>query len=298
MKIDFFHNEFETSEGVFILDKSDGHVSNFGKQWRDYVDVQIDSKNNFDISKKYLEDLLFNNLEVLEDKNVLEVGSGAGRFTEHICKYAKQCVSVDLSSAIYFNVASDEENLIRVKADFLKLEPKERFDVVICRGVLQHTPDPKISILKLHEFLSEDAGSVFFDVYPMPKIGKLHPKYCLWRPLFKTFISYERCDSFLKRNIKPLLKVKRNLKKIMFNSDFLSDGLIPVWDYYGKLKLNEEQLEIWAVLDTLDGLYAKYDFPMSNRSVISLIDKHGIYLQETDKIRNFFKTSFSKQTGL
>ena len=298
MKIDFFHNEFETSEGVLILDKSDGHVANFGKQWRDYVDVQIDSKNNFDISKKYLEDLLFNNLEVLEDKNVLEVGSGAGRFTEHICKYAKQCVSVDLSSAIYFNVASDEENLIRVKADFLKLEPKERFDVVICRGVLQHTQDPKISILKLHEFLSEDSGSVFFDVYPMPKIGKLHPKYCLWRPLFKTFISYERCDSFLKRNIKPLLKVKRNLKKIMFNSDFLSDGLIPVWDYYGKLKLNEEQLEIWAVLDTLDGLYAKYDFPMSNRSVISLIDKHGIYLQETDKIRNFFKTSFSKQTGL
>ena len=84
----------------------------------------------------------------------------------------------------------------------------------------------------------------------------------------------------------------------MFNSDFLSDCLIPVWDYHGKLKLNEEQLEIWAVLDTLDGLYAKYDFPMSNRSVISLIDKHGIYLQETDKIRNFFKTSFSKQTGL
>ena len=293
MKIDFFNNEFDISEDVLILDKSDGHVSNFGRQWEEYVDVQVDSKNNFDISKEYLEDLLFGNLDILKGKNVLEVGSGAGRFTEHICKYADRCVSVDLSSAIFHNVAASEKNVTRIKADFLKLDPKEKFEVVICRGVLQHTPDPKKSILKLHDFISPDVGRVYFDIYPMPKVGKLHPKYCFWRPLFKTFISYESCNDFLKRHIKSLLKIKRTIKKMMFGSDFLSDSFIPVWDYKGKIDLDNDQLEIWAILDTLDGLYAQFDYPMSNKSVTSLINQNGIDLQQTDKTRNFFKTSVS-----
>ena len=201
MKNVFFQNNFEKSQGVLILDKSDGHVANFGKQWRDHVDVQIDSKNNFDISKNYLKDLLFGNLEILRGKDVLEIGSGAGRFTEHICKYANNCVSVDLSSAIFYNVASKENNLIRIKADFSKLLPKKKFDIVICRGVLQHTPNPKESILRLFSFVSKEEGTVFFDIYPKPKIGFLHPKYLFWRPIFKRLISYEVCENFLKKNI-------------------------------------------------------------------------------------------------
>ena len=294
MKSIFFQNNFEKSQGVLILDKSDGHVANFGKQWRDHVDVQIDSKNNFDISKNYLKDLLFGNLEILRGKDVLEIGSGAGRFTEHICKYANNCVSVDLSSAIFYNVASKENNLIRIKADFSKLLPKKKFDIVICRGVLQHTPNPKESILRLFSFISKKEGMVFFDIYPRPKIGFLHPKYLFWRPIFKTVISYEVCENFLKKNITSILKTKRNIKKILFNSAFLSDCLIPVWDYYGKIDLSTEQLEDWAVLDTLDGLYAKYDYPMSNKEVSLLLSNNSINIQETDKLRNFFKASLYK----
>ena len=301
MKNIFFQNNFEKSQEVLILDKSDGDVANFGKQWRDHVDVQIDSKNNFNISKNYLKDLLFGDLEILRNKDVLEIGSGAGRFTEHICKYANNCVSVDLSSAIFYNVASKEKNLIRIKADFSKLLPQKKFDIVICRGVLQHTPNPKESILRLFSFVSKDKGEVFFDIYPRPKIGFLHPKYLFWRPFFKTLISYEVCENFLKKNITLILKVKRNIKKIFFNSDFLSDCLIPVWDYYGKeenrfelIDLNKEQLESWTVLDTLDGLYAKYDYPMSNKEVSLLLSNNSINIQETDKLRNFFKASLYK----
>ena len=79
----------------------------------------------------------------------------------------------------------------------------------------------------------------------------------------------------------------------MFGSDFLSDSFIPVWDYKGKIDLDNDQLEIWAILDTLDGLYAQFDYPMSNKSVTSLINQNGIDLQQTDKTRNFFKTSVS-----
>jgi ubiquinone/menaquinone biosynthesis C-methylase UbiE len=286
----FFQNDliFDKTSKVLILDKTDGYTENFGKQWQDFNKVQIDSLNSFNISEQYLKELLFTEYEDLEGKTVLEVGCGAGRFTEHLVKKARICVSVDMSSAIFHNVSRNQENLILVKADFIKLKPKEKFDVVICRGVLQHTPNPLYSILKLHEFVS-DEGLIYFDIYSS-KLGKLHPKYFLWRPLIKTFWTYERFQIFLKENISKLLKIKRFLKSFFFNSDFISDSIIPVWDYKNKIELTDDQLEEWSVLDTLDGIYAKYDSPKSYRKVVKLLNENNIDLLQSDKGKNYFKT--------
>ena len=254
----YFKNEFQEDNGVLILDRDDKYVANFGKQWRDHVNIQIDSKNNFSCSQELLENVIFSKLDFFNDKTVLEIGCGAGRFSEHIAKHAKDLVLVDLSQAIFFNVAQSEQNCKRVKADFLKLIPNEKFDVVICRGVLQHTPSPKDSIQKLYDFVKPN-GEVVFDIYPPPKVGFLSPKYFLWRPLFKNLIKYESCEKFLMSNIGKLLRVKRVIRKIFFNSRFISDCFIPVYDYQGLLDLTEKQLEDWAILDTLDGMYAQYD---------------------------------------
>ena len=48
---------------------------------------------------------------------------------------------------------------------------------------------------------------------------------------------------------------------------------MPVWDYKDKLILNEKQLEDWAILDTLDGIYAKYDNPIKKREIIKIFKK-------------------------
>ncbi len=286
----FFKNELfiDDSSKVLVLDKSDGYTENFGKQWQDFNKVQIDSLNSFDISEKYLEELLFEEIDNLEGKKVLEVGCGAGRFTEHLVKKAKICVSVDMSSAIFHNVAKDMENLVLVKADFTKLMPKMKFDFVICRGVLQHTPDPFLSILKLQEFVS-NTGSVYFDIYSS-KLGKLHPKYFLWRPLIKILWTYEGFQKFLRDNITVLLKYKRLLKSFFFNSSFIADSLIPIWDYKDIIDLNDKQLEEWAILDTLDGIYAKYDSPKNYKKVIRLLKKNKIELLKSNKSKNYFKT--------
>ena len=55
--------------------------------------------------------MVFNNVSVLKDKNILEIGSGACRFTEYLSKYGKTCVSVDLSSSIYHNISRNEEKV-------------------------------------------------------------------------------------------------------------------------------------------------------------------------------------------
>ena len=68
--------------------------------------------NSYMISKR-----LDKTLDILDsinksELNIIELGCGAGRFTEHIVKYAKLCVSVDMSSAIHFNVEKDSDKLL------------------------------------------------------------------------------------------------------------------------------------------------------------------------------------------
>ena len=283
----YFKNNFTKSDkGVYILSSDDDYADNFGKQWKRYRDVQIDSLNGYNLSKKFLENILFDSIDILKDKSILEVGCGAGRFTEHIVKKAKICYSVDLSSAIYENISKENKNLILIKSDLMKLIPNNKFDIVICRGVIQHTPNPLETIKKLLEFINED-GYVFFDVYPMPKLGLIHPKYLIWRPLIKKIFTYEEFDKFLNKNIKILLKIKRGIKKISFKSNFISDSIIPIWDYKDRIDLDENSLEKWSILDTLDGIYAHNDKPQSYKKMIKFLKKN--------KCRNY---QFSKKIKL
>ena len=290
----FFNNKFtKNKEGVNILNYDDDYTINFGKQWKKYLNVQIDSLNKFNLSKNFLENLLFDDLNILSNKNVLEIGSGAGRFTEYIAKYSKRCVSVDLSSSIYYNVAKNKKNVTLIKANYYHLTPKNKFDIVICRGVLQHTPQPTKYLLKLYEFVNNN-GFVYFDFYPMPKAGLLHPKYLIWRPLLQKFVQYEKFEYFLNKNITFLLYLKRKIKKIFLNSRFIADLIIPVWDYKGILNLTEEQLEKWSILDTLDGIYAKYDKPYKYSKIVKILNINNIIINKDNKKNNYYKTSITK----
>ena len=68
----FFENKlYKSEEGIYILDKKDNYVKNFGKQWKSYNKVQIDSYNNFQISKNFLKKIIFDDLEFLKGKKIL-----------------------------------------------------------------------------------------------------------------------------------------------------------------------------------------------------------------------------------
>ncbi len=285
----FKNNIVKVSSNITIYTENDKSVKNFGKQWRDYTNVQIDSVNNFTLSYNFLKKILHEDLSILENKEILEIGCGAGRFTEHFAKLSRLCLSLDLSDAIFHNVGKDMENVKLAKANFLELEPKKKFDIVFCRGVLQHTPNPKKSILKIHEFV-KDNGFVIFDIYKKPKIGKFHPKYLIWRPLISNLIKYEKFEKFLNKNIHKLLKVKRFVDKIFFQVKFFSDCIIPIWDYKNIYQLTDKQLSSLSILDTLDGIYAKYDFPMSNKEITKLLKKNNIKICKNDSKNNYFIT--------
>ena len=288
----FFKNKINKilDEEIVINDDSK-FTENFSKQWNTYKNTQIDEKNNFKITYNFLKNLFFDDLEILKNSNILEIGCGSGRFTEYFNNYCKLCISVDLSDAVFSNDYRFKPNVEVIKADFTELTSAKKFDIVFCRGVLQHTQNPEKSILKLFDFIKKD-GIVIFDYYLKPKIGLFHPKYLYWRPIFKRFVKYKSYENFLSKNIYKLLKLKRILDKIFLNKHFFSDCLIPIWDagkiIPGSEKLSFEKICELSILDTLDGLYAYYDKPKKNLEIVNFLQKNKFKIIKNNKKLNCF----------
>src|SRR5260370_5731013 len=89
-------------------------------------------------------------LEQFAGLRVLEAGCGAGRFTELLVRAGALVHSVDLSAAAVDtnrrNIGAPA-NYAVAQADIRALPfPAAAFDMVLCLGLLQHTPSPEQSL--------------------------------------------------------------------------------------------------------------------------------------------------------
>ena len=99
------------------------YCSNFGLQWNKFSKTQYDSYTGYPLTKKRLMKASEWKLENLKDKLVLEVGSGAGRFTEILLKTGAYVVSNEMSDAIYSNIKNNiSSKIIFIKSSLYDLE--------------------------------------------------------------------------------------------------------------------------------------------------------------------------------
>ena len=260
---------YSQRDGVYIDQNSDSefYTQNFGIQWNEFAETQLDSING--LSKS--EDRLFGcsgwHPDSLKDKLVLEIGSGAGRFTEIFLKYGAYVVSVEPSNAIYANYKNhNNENLLLIKQRLENMPLKFGvFDFVFCYGVIQHTPSPERSYIQCIKYVKED-GMCTFDHYqkrikPSPYY---HPKYA-WRPV-TTRLKPRTLLRIVQFYIPLYLPIDTFIRRIPFLGSTLA-GIIPVpcWNYTGAkdVQQSSKTLTEWAIMDTFDALGAKYDFPWS-----------------------------------
>ncbi len=271
------------------------YADNFSKQWSRFRDVQLDSVNGTSISREYLERLIGHPLEYLVGKTILEVGAGAGRFTEHLVRYGGLVVAIDLSEAIFVNGALGAESLVAAQADLLHMpRMKLKFDLVFCRGVLQHTPDPAKAIELIHGWVAP-GGMVAFDIYAPGRLGKLNAKYLL-RPIIQRLFTFDSLSRFLERYAERMLRTRWRLTPFLpGRSKGLLDYVLPIWDYRGVLPLSEEQLVEWGKLDTLDAMFALYDNPMKYEDVVDILRTLPCRVLSADRTMNFFRTTIPRE---
>ena len=271
-KEDFQNYQFENGVwGKCKPYRDQGYAENFGIQWNKFQLTQFDSINGTNKTRDRLFGCSCWNPEALENKFVLEIGSGAGRFTEILLRYGAKVVSIDMSNAVYANAKNNKcDNLLLIKESLYNLPLKSNsFDYVLCYGVVQHTPDTKKSYFDCINY-AKGNGLCSIDHYKKHYFPNpfYHPKY-IWRPITKK-ISPELLLKLIQFYIPSYITFDTLIKKIPIIGYSIAGCIpIPCWNYSGSkdVKQDKNNLIEWAILDTFDALGARYDEPWSLRKL-------------------------------
>jgi SAM-dependent methyltransferase len=241
----------------------ENYASSFGLQWNIFRRTQLDSYTGLPISRNRLTRILGGSLEIVKDKLVLEAGCGAGRFTEILLQAGAKVFATDLSQAVeanHKNCGHFPKYQI-CQADLLSLPVNQAlFDVVICIGVIQHTPEPEQTIRTLCSYV-KPGGLLAIDHYaPGYRITPVRQKLRKRLLLMSSDESYRFCKR-LTSILWPLHRLIwkcRNVPGIRrIRSLFLSlSPLVDYHDAYGQL--GKKLLREWALLDTHDTLTDMY----------------------------------------
>jgi len=259
----------------------ENYASSFGLQWNAYRRTQLDSYTGLPISKSRLTRLAGGSLDIFKEKNVLEAGCGAGRFTEIMLQEGANVFAVDISTAVEANYLNCNAypNYFVCQADILELPLlPEQFDVVVCVGVIQHTPDPERSIRVLCSHV-KPGGLLILDHYTY---GYSTTPI---RRFLRSFLQ-NRTKEYTMNFIQTLCRVLWPSHKILYRT---KDNRVmrkirplllywsPVVDYQDAYpELDDNLLFEWATLDTHDTLTDCYKHLRSAEQIHEHLEASGM----------------------
>lgn len=271
-------NRFPIVAGVPRVCEESNYTENFGKQWNLFAGTQIDRP---EAGQRLSEERFFTTTgwtpEAMAGEDVLEVGSGAGRFSRVVLERTRARLwSVDYSSAVEANLRNNAawaERLRLFQASIYELPfPDGSFDKVFCLGVLQHTPDFEASVRALIA-KAKSGGEIVVDFYPIRGWWtKVHAKYLL-RPLTRR-MSHERLLKLIQRNAGWMIGASRAANRVGLHA---LTRFLPVCDIRDTMPegLTKEQLREWVVLDTFDMFSPEYDNPQRVEAVARMFERGG-----------------------
>ena len=268
---------FPYFNGAYRITSQNNYSDNFGFQWNKFISTQMDGRQ-FDFSRKRFFACTQWDKEDLTNKNILEVGSGAGRFSQIVLGHTDgNLYSLDYSDAVTANFKNNgpHERLKLFQADIYKMPFAEaQFDKVFCFGVLQHTPDVERSVKALIDML-KPGGELVVDFYPIRGWWtKIHAKY-IFRPFTKKF-SNEKLFKKIEANIDRLISIYRFFAKMGVGKLF--SRFVPICDINGTLPQNLTYAELreMCLLDTFDMFSPAYDQPQKISTVSEWFSKYGM----------------------
>ena len=279
---------FPIVNGVVRMVQDNNYTDSFGFQWNKFQKTQIDrdNRNSRQSTERFFAETGWDK-EDLTGKNVLEVGSGAGRFSQVFLDHTRgNLYSVDYSDAVTANFRNNGHHGERFKlfqASVYEMPfPDNSFDKVFCFGVLQHTPDFKKSVECLIA-KAKPGGEVIVDFYPVKGWWtKVHAKYLL-RPITKR-MSHEKLLGKIERNADRLINLYTFFDKIGIGR--IMNRFLPICDIKGTLpsNLTKEELREWVILDTFDMYSPQHDHPQTLDTVKRWFEEAGMQVTFADYI--------------
>jgi SAM-dependent methyltransferase len=233
--------------------ESQSYAAGFGAQWNRFRLTQLDSHTGTRLSEQRLRRCLGETVWTsLVGRQVLECGCGAGRFTEILVREGAFVTAVDMSEAVTANrdnVRSERHRVLQADLMRLPFAPRQ-YDVVMCLGVLQHTPDTVSALKRLYEQV-RPGGYLVVDHYAWS-----WRHYTTAAPLFRAWMkrlppaAALRWNERLVRFFLPLhVRARSRAARLLL-------GRVTPVVYYGDIypELTPDQHFQWSLLDTHDGL--------------------------------------------
>lgn len=278
--VDSFGNIFPIVNGVARISELENYTKNFGMQWNKFDKTQLDNENEgLNLSCLRFFAATRWDQEDLSGKSILEVGSGAGRFSKVVLEKTKALLySVDYSNAVTANyknnnkIAPDRFHLFQASVYEMPF-PDNSFDKVFCFGVLQHTPDFDASVKALIA-KAKPGGEIIVDFYPIKGWWtKINAKYIL-RPITKK-MSHDRLINLIEKNVDWLMGLHYLLHRIGlgFATRFLP--ICNIKDSFPK-SLTKAQVREWTILDTFDQYSPEHDNPQRIGDVVQMFERYGV----------------------
>lgn len=261
--------------GIPRFVSSDNYASSFGFQWLKFRQTQLDSYTGVPVSRKRFFDSTEWSPEEMKGKRILEVGCGAGRFTEVALAAGAKVVSLDYSCAVEacWENHRANHNLNVLQGDIYHLPfALESFDYVFCLGVIQHTPDVKRAFMALAPHL-KSGGKLSVDLYRKRFRSLFFAKY--WIRPFTKHMDQAKLLKLVQKWVPRLWPLSLWVGRIPVLGIKLRH-LVPVCNYEGIFPLSKEQLRQWAVLDTFDMLSPEHDHPQSSETLQAWLDEAGL----------------------
>lgn len=281
--------EFPVLNGVPRFVSASSYAEGFGIQWKAFPKTQLDSHTRTTISRDRLTRCLGGSLDPLRGKGVLEVGCGAGRFTEILLEAGARVFACDLSGAVEANLENcgGHPEYFVCQADVMKLPVKPgSFDFVIALGMIQHTPSPEETIAALAKAV-RPGGILVVDHYrtlrPLMRVLYLLSPRTILRSLLLQLpptLAF-RATGWLAWLLLPL-------HRMLWRRGFVVDKIRAVWrrlsplfDYYDSFpELDETALGDWARLDTHDGLTDFYKHFRTPEQIAAALNSSGLLVIE------------------
>ncbi len=271
---------FSYKDGAYRLVEDDNYTQNFGYQWNKFAATQIDrEQKNTQLSYNRFFAVTGWDKEDLKDKNILEVGSGAGRFSQIVLDHTKaNLYSVDYSNAVEANFKNNGHHKDRFhlyQASVYDMPfAKAQFDKVFCFGVIQHTPDVHKTVQSLIS-MAKPGAQVMVDFYCVNGWWtKLQAKY-IFRPITKKW-SNEKLLNKIEKNVDWMIGLTGFFNKIGIGR--FVNRFIPICDIRGTLPqgLSKQEIREWCILDTFDMFSPQYDQPQKINTVKKWFEENSM----------------------
>ncbi len=290
---------YEVKDGIPVFSQ-ELYADNFGDQWRDFPETQVDSEGADQVSEDRLTQTFGFDLSELKGKTILEIGSGAGRFSEILLKYGADLYTSDASHAIKANRDNNEGKgtctFFQASVYDLPLEERQ-FDIVLCIGVIQHLPDIEKGIKCLAQQV-KPGGTLVIDHYRWDWYRRMAPRYligrritCRLQPATNRKIAKAYVASWWwARNVFKSKAVRSVVTTI--------SPLSPIY-YYGDVYRNSslEQLREMAVLDTNDFISARYDKGLTRNQLTGILERTDAQSIEVFTDRELMRQYGDKRTA-